>query len=194
MQAHYSLMHAHYSSSSSSSPIEPPVFGFLVPFGIAKLGVDGHVMSASFLLNLGFEFARLFLNSFRDLENSSPAGLSGSGPAMFSPHPKDAPTIKSRPDDSSKAAADTLRQLDGRSLDAERAGDLSDGRFFRLTHLGPAKAKEAAFRRGLGDRLATPASHLKRHGVRTAFGVKHGGGGLQRVERLGDDLLGFSRR
>jgi hypothetical protein len=43
------------------SPIETPVLGFLFPFGIAKLGVDGHVLSPSFLLNLGFELARLFL-------------------------------------------------------------------------------------------------------------------------------------
>src|SRR5580692_12298668 len=43
------------------SPIEAPVFGFLFPFGIAKLGVDGHIVSPSFLLNLGFELARLLL-------------------------------------------------------------------------------------------------------------------------------------
>src|ERR1700678_4850704 len=43
------------------SPIEAPVLGLLFPFGIAKLGVNGHVMSPSLLLNLGFERVRLFI-------------------------------------------------------------------------------------------------------------------------------------
>jgi hypothetical protein len=47
--------------------VETPVLGFLFPFGIAKLGVDGHIMSPSFLLNLGFELARLFLQLLEGL-------------------------------------------------------------------------------------------------------------------------------
>src|SRR5580704_3382590 len=67
-------------------------------------------------------------------------------------------------------ASEAQLQLDGRSLNAERASDLSNGRLFRLTHLGPAEAEEPAFRRGPGDRLGDPGKPcLERHGVRTAF-------------------------
>src|SRR6185437_2622453 len=88
------------------------------------------------------------------------------------------------------AAARTRRRaaalLHGRRRDAERGGDLSDGRFFRRAHLRPAEAEESAFGRGLGDRFGDAGEPgLERQGVRSALCVKQGRGRLQRVDRLG---------
>ena len=47
---------------------------------------------------------------------------------------------------------------------------MSDRGLFRFAHLGPAEAEEAAFRRGLGDRLGDPGKPgLERRGVGWPF-------------------------
>src|ERR1700733_12284647 len=74
-----------YSSSSSSTRSKRPSLAFSSHLGSPSWESIGMLWDRLSCSILAFSSLDSSSNSFSDLENSSPAGLSGSGPAMFAP-------------------------------------------------------------------------------------------------------------